>query len=135
MPAVVTSGSSIASLCPADACQIGDLFCPVGEQGSAPSTAIPAGPASFAAPAVPVRPKFRILEKFDDPIVWKYESFLAENRIAVAGVEFIRDAEGGVYTYDINTNTNYNSDAEAVAGKYGMLEVARFLGEQLKPQS
>ncbi len=26
------------------------------------------------------------------------------------------------YTYDINTNTNYNSDAEVEAGQYGMLK-------------
>lgn len=34
--------------------------------------------------------------------------------------------------YDINTNTNYNSDAEAVALKFGMLEIAKFLGRELE---
>ena len=33
-----------------------------------------------------------------------------------------------LYTYDINTNTNYNSAAEARAGKFGMRAVAAFLG-------
>jgi hypothetical protein len=100
-------------LCPADACQIGDLFCPVGEQA-------------------PQKPKFQIIDGFNDPIIEKYERFLSESGIDIAGIEFIRDEQGEIYTYDVNTNTNYNSDAEAIAGKYGMLEIAKFLGEELK---
>jgi hypothetical protein len=100
-------------LCPADACQIGDLFCPVGEQ-------------------VKEKPKFRILEGFYDPILEKYEQVLAANDIQIAGIEFIRDEAGEIYTYDINTNTNYNSEAEAVAGMSGMRAIATFLGEELK---
>lgn len=107
---VDTSGGF--ELCPADACQIGDLFCPVGE-------------------AKPEKPKFQIVEGFNHPIIEKYEQFLAAEGIAVAGIEFIVDQAGEIFTYDINTNTNYNSDAEAVAGKYGMLELASFLGKQL----
>lgn len=100
-------------LCPADACQIGDLFCPVGEE-------------------VPQKPKFQIIEGFNDPILQKYELVLAANQIAVAGIEFIRNRDGEIFTYDINTNTNYNSDAEAAADKFGMLELAKFLGEELQ---
>jgi hypothetical protein len=100
-------------LCPADACQIGDLFCPVGEE-------------------TPAKPKFQIIEDFQEPIIKKYEEVLAANDISVAGIEFIRNENGDIFTYDINTNTNYNSDAEAAAGRYGMLEVAKFLGEQLE---
>ncbi|MER2123388.1 MAG: alpha-L-glutamate ligase [Exiguobacterium indicum] len=101
-------------LCPADACVIDDLFCPVGEE----------------APQTPM--KFQIVEGFDDPIIQKYEAFLQANQIAVAGIEFIKDASGTIYTYDVNTNTNYNSDAEAAAGRYGMLELAKFLGTALE---
>ncbi|MGZ4135313.1 MAG: alpha-L-glutamate ligase, partial [Tumebacillaceae bacterium] len=108
---VDTSGGF--ELCPADACQIGDLFCPVGEVKEE-------------------KPKFQILEGFNNPIIQKYEQFLAAEGIAVAGIEFIVDQSGEIFTYDINTNTNYNSDAEAVAGKYGMLEVATFLGKELE---
>jgi hypothetical protein len=36
-----------------------------------------------------------------------------------------------IYTYDVNTNTNYNKDAEAAAGQYGMLELAKYLGREL----
>jgi hypothetical protein len=104
-------------LCPADACQIGDLFCPVGETAT--------------------RPKFEIIDGFSDPIIEKYEQFLHANDIHIAGIEFIRDRNGDIFTYDVNTNTNYNSEAEARAGKFGMLEIAKFLGEELKrlPQS
>lgn len=110
--AVQVDTSEGFELCPADACQIGDLFCPVGEE-------------------VPTKPKFQIVKDFRDPIIEKYESFLAANGIQVAGIEFIRNQSGEIFTYDINTNTNYNSDAEAAAGIYGMLEVAKFLGREL----
>ncbi|WP_416826562.1 ATP-grasp domain-containing protein [Ectobacillus polymachus] len=100
-------------LCPADACQIGDLFCPVGEESNK-------------------KPKFQIIDGFHEPIVQKYEEVLAANGIAIAGIEFIRNSKGDIYTYDINTNTNYNSDAESIAGKYGMLEIAKFLGSELE---
>ncbi|MEC5425202.1 alpha-L-glutamate ligase [Virgibacillus sp. C22-A2] len=101
-------------LCPADACTIDDLFCPAGEEASAPD-------------------KFQIREGFDHPVLEKYEKVLAANNIQVAGIEFIEDKDGNIYTYDINTNTNYNSDAEAKSRKkYGMLEVANFLGNELK---
>lgn len=99
-------------LCPADACQIGDLFCPVGEE-------------------VEEKPKFRIVVDFADPIIEKYEVFLKENNIQVAGIEFIRNASGEIFTYDVNTNTNYNADAEKVAGKFGMLQLAKLLGKEL----
>lgn len=62
----------------------------------------------------------------------KYKEVLAGNGIQVAGIEFIRNAEGDIFTYDINTNTNYNSDAEVKAGKYGMLELALFLKKTLE---
>lgn len=110
--AVQVDTSEGFELCPADACQIGDLFCPVGEE-------------------VPAKPKFQIVQGFQDPIIEKYEGFLAANGIQVAGIEFIRNQDGEIFTYDINTNTNYNSDAEAAAGIYGMLEVAKFLGREL----
>ena len=99
-------------LCPADACQIGDLFCPVGEE-------------------VEEKPKFQVIEGFNDPVIDNYKRVLEANNINVAGIEFIRNESGEIFTYDINTNTNYNSDAEVKAGKYGMLELAKFLGEEL----
>jgi hypothetical protein len=99
-------------LCPADACQIDDLFCPAGEKEAAP--------------------KFQVIEDFDDEIIDDYKTFLQKNKIDVAGIEFIKDANGTIYTYDVNTNTNYNKDAEQAAGKFGMLELAKHLEEELK---
>ena len=101
-------------LCPADVCEVGDAMCPVGEKPSAQA------------------PRFQVLEGFDDPIIEKYERLLAANDAEVAGVEFIRDERGVLYTYDINTNTNYNSAAEERSGKSGMRAVAAFLGQELR---
>ncbi len=104
-------------LCPADACQVGDAFCPVGE--------------TPAAPVPPATPRFRIVPGFSHPIVDTYRRFLADNGIGIAGIEFITDGRGELYTYDVNTNTNYNSAAEAEAGLFGMRAIASYLGEEL----
>lgn len=93
-------------------CAVDDRFCPTAE----------------TAPPVP---KFRILDGLDHPILERYASFLADNGIEVAGIEFIRRADGVIVTYDVNTNTNYNAQAEAAAGRFGMREIARFLGREL----
>ena len=102
-------------LCPADVCQIGDAFCPVGE----------APPASAA-------PRFRVIDGFSHPIVERYKRFLADNGIGIAGIEFIADRNGELFTYDVNTNTNYNGDAEREAGVSGMRAIAAYLGEELR---
>ena len=99
-------------LCPADVCQVGDAFCPVGE-------------------SAPAAPRFRILEGFADPIVDRYQRFIAANGIGIAGIEFVTDEKGVQYTYDVNTNTNYNGPAEAAAGRYGMRAIADYLGREL----
>jgi hypothetical protein len=101
-------------LCPADACRIDDAFCPVGESAA-------------AAPA----PRFRIIDGFSHPIVERYRRFLAANGIGIAGIEFITDRNGELYTYDVNTNTNYNGDAEREAGRFGMRAIASCLGNEL----
>ena len=110
--AVRVDTSNGFQLCPADACQVGDLFCPVGEEA-------------------PVKPKFQIIDGFTDPIIGQYEAFLAASRIDIAGIEFICDGEDRIYTYDVNTNTNYNPDAESAAGVSGMRAIAYFLGREL----
>ena len=95
-------------LCPADECQDDGANCPT----------------------LPMS-KFRILDDFDDPIIPAYEALLASNDVHIAGIEFIVDADGTKYTYDINTNTNYNPTAEAAAGHSGMTAIARYLGREL----
>jgi hypothetical protein len=102
---VDTSGGF--ELCPADACRV--------EQ------------ASESCPAIAPGDKFQIVPRFDHPLVSSWQSFLAANEIGVAGIEFIEDAQGRAYTYDVNTNTNYNPDAEAKDGRRGMQAVALHL--------
>ena len=94
-------------LCPADVCQIDDA-------GNGPA-----------------QPRFSIIKDFRHPIIDRYERFLRANDIHVAGIEFIVGTNGELFTYDINTNTNYNSDAEKVVGISGMAAIARYLGDEL----
>src|SRR5262245_17037876 len=98
-------------LCPADACQIEVV--------------------SSACPTVAPGDKFQILPKFEHPLVPAWQAFLAANDIGIAGVEFIVDEAGHTFTYDINTNTNYNPDAEAKDGRSGMRAIAAHLGNLL----
>src|SRR5262249_1602448 len=110
MYAVEVDTSDGFELCPADVCAFGDAFCPVGEEP---------------------RAKFTIIGGIDPTLQRRYEAFLAANDIGVAGIEFISDTGGTVYTYDVNTNTNYTPDAEARAGRSGMDTLARYLGDEL----
>jgi len=99
-------------LCPADVCQIGDAFCPTSQNSE-------------------TEMKFKIIDNPHLDLIKKYEQFLIDANIDVAGIEFIEDELGNTYTYDVNTNTNYNPDAEAEKDVYAMLELAKFLGENL----
>ncbi len=113
--AVEVDTSEGFELCPADVCAMGDAACPVGEQ-----------PAH----------KFTIVDGIDPSLRTRLERFLSGNGIDVAGVEFISDASGQVRVYDVNTNTNYNSDAEIRAGvagtaQSGMGALAEYLGGEL----
>jgi len=110
--AVEVDTSDGFELCPADACAIGDANCPVGE-----------------AP----RHKFSIIDGIPDTLRVRLERFLAASGIEVAGIEFIGDASGRLLVYDVNTNTNYNAEAELRAGRAGTAAsgpgaIARFLG-------
>jgi hypothetical protein len=102
-------------LCPADACQI-----------DAPAL-------SDVCPAVAPSEKFEIIRDFNHPLVPRWQEFLAANDIGIAGVEFVVDENGRPFTYDVNTNTNYNPDAEAKDGRTGtsrsgMGAIASYLG-------
>jgi hypothetical protein len=110
--AVKVDSSQGFELCPADACAVEDAFCP--SDAPAPN-------------------KFAIVERFDHPILERYERFLTDNGIEISGIEFITDSSGQLFTYDVNTNTNYNAQAEVEAGVplTGMTAIARFLGEEL----
>jgi hypothetical protein len=75
--------------------------------------------------------KFEILDDYRPEFIDRFEQFLRENNVQVAGIEVIQGSDGRPYTYDVNTNTNYDSDAEAVAQRFGMLEMAKYLGREL----
>lgn len=111
--AVQVDTSEGFELCPADACRID------------------ATDASGVCPATALGEKFRILRHFDHPLLPRWQAFLAANDIGIAGIEFIVDEAGRSFTYDINTNTNYNPDAEAKDGRSGMGAVAGYLGSLL----
>ncbi len=83
-----------------------------------------------AAPSA--RPRFEIVEGFDHPLLPRYAAFMADNDIHVAGIEFVTDRRGRAWTYDVNTNTNYNPEAEAAAGIFGMRALAAYLGAELQ---
>ena len=108
--AVQVDTSQGFELCPAAACRVDDTYCPAGEAAGA---------------------LFRIVERFRHPLVERYERVLAANDTHIAGIEFIVDRDGVAYTYDINTNTNYNSEAEEAAGQSGMGAIADYLGREL----
>jgi len=99
-------------LCPADACQV---------------DAAAAGVCPAEAPSE----RFSILPKFEHALIPRWQAFLAANDIGIAGVEFIVDEHGRAFTYDVNTNTNYNPDAEAKDGRRGMGAIADHLGRLL----
>ena len=51
--------------------------------------------------------------------------------IDIAGIEFIEDADGKRYTYDINGTTNYSGVFAEKIGIDGMREFARNLRESV----
>jgi hypothetical protein len=89
-------------LCPADACAVDDA------------------------------PLFALRKDFDHPIIGEYLEFARRQGIEIAGFEFIETADGRLVTYDVNTNTNYNPDVEAVAPRSGPRTIARFLRDLLE---
>jgi len=76
--------------------------------------------------------KFKIIKNYkENELTKKYEKFIAANGIEIAGIEYIIDNKGEIYTYDVNTNTNYNSQAEKSSEIKGMKSIAKFLKEEL----
>lgn len=105
-------------LCPADACEVDlDQFCPVDETNDIKNS----------------QPSFFIDDEPDKNLAKQLTIFLKKHQIEVAGVEFIRNKDGVPIFYDINTNTNYNLNAEkqSKVNKNGMEEIALFLKSEL----
>jgi hypothetical protein len=110
---VDTSGGF--ELCPADACEVGEQFCP--------------------APGEEEKKKFRLAARDPDrELVEKLERFFKANDAEVAAAEYVENEHGERFVYDINMNTNYNQQAERDAGngRRAMHRVAEFLGSELE---
>ena len=76
--------------------------------------------------------KFKIIKNYkENELTKKYEKFIAANGIEIAGIEYITAKKGEIYTYDVNTNTNYNLQAEKNSEIKGMRSIAKFLKEEL----
>lgn len=102
-------------LCPADACEID------------PQTGQPIMPRGATLAPEIGQQLFSLREGFDDPIIDKYLAFARANGIEVCGIEFIEAQDGRLLTYDVNTNTNYNSAVEEVAPRSAPRELVRYL--------
>ena len=108
-------------LCPSDACQ-------------APSQA-PSLCASDGQYEASTAPKFRASPlQADDPLVRQLITLTMGAGLDQAGIEFIEDADGNRYVYDINGTTNYSSGVEREVGVDGMLETVRALKAQVVPR-
>ena len=75
--------------------------------------------------------RFEIILDYMDPIISRYEEFLHQNQIDIAGIEFITDHAGCKWTYDVNVNTNYNAEAELRAGVNARVRLAQYLKKEL----
>ena len=107
--AVQVDASEGFELCPADTCSTNGKYCPTNPDGN----------------------KFMIIKDYKNSEIKKYEDLLKSNGIEIAGIEYIKGKDGINYTYDINTNTNYNSTAEGKSKLKGMDSIASFLYNEL----
>ena len=73
-----------------------------------------------------------IIKDYKNLEIKKYEDLLNLNGIEIAGIEYITVKNVINYTYDINTNTNYNPIAEEKSLKKGMDSIADFLYKELR---
>lgn len=111
-------------LCPADACEID------------PATGRPVLPPGASKAPVPGQSLFSLREDFGRrsehrELLAGYLRVLEDLGIEIAGVEFLEAEDGRLLTYDINTNTNYNAEVEAVAPRSGPGAIADHLGSLL----
>ncbi|MBO6515077.1 MAG: alpha-L-glutamate ligase [Bacteroidia bacterium] len=115
--AVRIDSSNGFELCPADSCNINDAFCPVGQEHKQNGSSH----------------KFRIVDNYENSELFRYRQFLQASGIQIGALEYITDSTGNDIIYDVNTNTNYNSEAEIRSGKNyrGMYRIAEFLKQEL----
>ena len=108
--AITSDTSDGFELCPADACRTDEDRCAVDGDDSL----------------------FALREDVPAALIDRYKDFLAREQIDVAGIEFIEDAEGQIWTYDINGTTNYSPEVENKHDLSGMAAVADLLKRELE---
>ncbi len=91
-------------LCPSEACEIDEFGRPKD-----------------------ARSLFSLRQGFQHPIIDRLLAFAREYRIEIGGFEFIESEDGRLLVYDVNTNTNYNPDVDAVAPRSGPAAIAAYL--------
>ena len=79
---------------------------------------------------------FEVIYGFGDSavgasLVPRMQAAMTNEGLDVASFEFILDTDGTPYVYEINTNTNYNGDAEVCAGMSVMSLLADHLSAEL----
>lgn len=112
--AVSVDASGGFELCPADVCNLDEgAFCPADSNDQ----------------IVGERPKFQIIKDYTNEDFDRYKSLFLSRGISIGALEYVMGTDGRRYVYDINTNTNYNSQAESAYEKEvsGMEEIASYL--------
>ena len=98
-------------LCPADACAIDNTGGEIQQRR---------------------KHKFEVIPAYQNPDLAQIEGFLKDQKIDIAGIEYVENDIGQRFVYDINTNTNYNKDAESRAGvQPGIDKLAEYLKGEL----
>ena len=109
-------------LCPSDVCNP----MPAGQPALRGGASDNGGPGTLSAdPETGLFSQSPITA--DDPLVEEYVRLCNAEGIEVAGIEFVEDAAGNRYTYDINGTTNYNQALGALIGVDAMRELARYV--------
>ena len=113
--AVKVDTSDGFELCPADACEISDDFCPIDSKRNAFEIDLGFENSEIGKKTIP-----------------KMKQLLVNEGIQVAAFEFVCGKNNKPYFYDINTNTNYNNDAEKKANVSAMKSLALYLKNSFK---
>jgi len=75
--------------------------------------------------------KIYVLHENNEWTIHLQNSLERHGRIVVDGSTALR-LEAMQDEYDVNTNTNYHSDAKKIAGQFAMLELAKYLAARLQ---
>lgn len=99
-------------LCPADGCQmerrgLSQAVCEVGSS------------------------LFTYLPNFEHEVLDSYLKLARENNFDLVGIEFVEDANGIAYTYDINLTTNYSPEVEKASGHKGKRAFQKMIRRRL----